>query len=100
MVKTPSAMVPLGSPAPHFTLLNTVNGEQLTFDDTNSAIATVILFICNHCPYVVLINEALVKLANDYMKKGVNFIAISSNDAKTYPQDGPAEMTEHATLNN
>lgn len=92
-------MVPLGNPAPHFSLINTVNGETLTFNEQMKTKATVIMFICNHCPYVVLINEALVKLANVYMRKGVNFIAISSNDVNNYPQDGPAEMTKHAIKN-
>ncbi len=99
MVKTASNMLPLGTKAPRFSLLNTVSGEFESLDELKSTSATVIMFICNHCPYVIHINKALVNLANKYIAKGVSFIAISSNDAKAYPQDSPEKMHEHA-LNN
>ena len=96
MSLTPSNILPLGTPAPEFNLLDTVSGEFKTLHQLKSDVATVILFICNHCPYVVHINEKLVELANKYKVQGVQFIAISSNDITTHPQDGPEQMAEHA----
>jgi hypothetical protein len=58
------------------------------------------MFICNHCPYVVHVNEALVAIVNHYQKKGIAFIAISSNDATQYPQDAPDKMKAQALANN
>ncbi len=92
MARTPSNMMPLGTIAPDFTLLNTVTGETVTLSDLKSDIATVIMFICNHCPYVKHVQDELVKLANDYQAKGVSFIAISANDAVNYPDDSPDNM--------
>lgn len=96
MVATPSEMIPLGTKAPYFKLFDTVSGEMKSLDDLKSDKGTLIMFICNHCPYVIHVNEQLVKLATDYQPKGIAFIAISSNDVETYPQDGPAEMKETA----
>ena len=100
MAATESQMTPLYSPAPTFNLLNTVTGEMAHLDDLKSKQATVILFICNHCPFVIHINEALVKIANAYQAKGVQFIAISSNDIEKYPADAPELMTQFAKENN
>lgn len=91
-----SMMVPLGTPAPHFELIDTVSGKKMTLDEMKSDRATVILFICNHCPYVKHVQHELVKLAQDYQPKGVSFIAISSNDPVSYPEDGPQQMKEVA----
>ena len=88
--------IALGFQAPAFSLLNTVNGEITTLDDLKSDKATVVMFICNHCPYVIHINQELISLANDYMPKGVSFIAICSNSIVTHPQDGPERMKELA----
>ena len=96
MSLTPSNMLPLGTIAPEFNLLDTVSGELKTLQELKSDIATVVLFICNHCPYVVHINEKLVELAKKYMAQGIQFIAISSNDVTSHPQDSPEYMTEHA----
>lgn len=82
--------------APDFTLPNTVNGKTETLQKLKGEKGTVILFICNHCPYVIHINEALVKIAHTYQAKGINFIAISSNDVENYPQDSPEKMKELA----
>lgn len=98
MVKTASTMLPLGTKAPEFTLLDTVSNTQLSLSELKSDKATVVMFICNHCPYVIHVNEALVKLAQQYQPKGIAFIAISSNDVETYPQDGPQQMKEHAEI--
>jgi len=99
MSVTPSSMLPLGTPAPDFKLPDTRTGNTVTLQEAKSPIATVIAFICNHCPYVKLIQSKLVETAQKYQAKGISFIAISANDAKTYPQDGPAEMQKEAATN-
>jgi peroxiredoxin len=85
-------MVPLGTPAHPFTLTDTVSGKLVALNEVKSDRATVIMFICNHCPYVKHVNAQLVQLARDYQPKGVSFIAVSSNDTETYPDDSPANM--------
>lgn len=99
MARTPSNMLPLNTVAPDFSLLNTVTGETLSLQDLKGKKATVIMFICNHCPFVIHVNNELVNVANKYKAKGVSFIAISSNDAVNYPQDGPDKMKFHAKEN-
>jgi peroxiredoxin len=89
-------MLPLGTIAPSFTLPDTVSGRTMSLDELKSAKGTVVMFICNHCPYVVHVREELVRLANDYIPRGIAFIAISSNDAEKYPDDAPDTMKEHA----
>jgi len=96
MAETPSNMLPLGFIAPDFKLLDTISGKELTLDELTSDKATVIMFICNHCPFVKHVNEQLVQLANDYIPKGISFFAISSNDALNYPEDSPEKMKEYA----
>ncbi|HMW75433.1 MAG TPA: thioredoxin family protein, partial [Saprospiraceae bacterium] len=91
-----SNMMPLGTKAPPFQLRDTVSDKVLTLDELKGDNATVVMFICNHCPYVIHVNEQLVALAADYIPRGVGFIAISSNDAEAYPQDGPEKMKETA----
>lgn len=92
MAATPSLMIPLGSKAPDFTLLDTRSGKPISLRELKGITATVIMFICNHCPYVKLLNEEIIKVAHDFTSKGVSFIAISSNDAEQYPEDGPDKM--------
>lgn len=96
MARTPSAMVVLGTKAPGFNLPDTVSGKKISFTDIKGSKATVIMFICNHCPFVRHVNHELVKLAEDYKNKGIGFAAISSNDATSYPEDAPAMMKETA----
>ncbi|AUP78148.1 thioredoxin family protein [Flavivirga eckloniae] len=96
MANTPSNMIPLGTKAPSFNLFNTVSGNNLSLDQLKGDQATVIMFICNHCPFVIHVNPEIVSIANSYSKKGVSFVAISSNDVVNYPQDGPDKMTIHA----
>jgi len=96
MARTPSNMIPLGTTAPEFNLLDTVSNNFINLQNAKGDKGTVILFICNHCPFVVHVNSILVEIANTYAKKGISFIAISSNDAETYPQDGPVQMKIHA----
>lgn len=96
MALTESNMMNLGTTAPSFTLLDTISNKSLSLEDIQSKVATVIMFTCNHCPYVIHINEQLVSLAKDYQAQGVSLVAISSNDVENYPQDSPAKMTELA----
>lgn len=96
MARTPSVMIPLGSKAADFNLPDTVSGRNISLQDAKGNKATLVMFICNHCPYVKHVNEGIVQLANDYHSKGVSFIAISSNDAIAYPADGPDKMKETA----
>ncbi len=96
MAKTPSNMLPLGTHAPDFTLYDTVSGKNLSLNDIKSPIATVIFFICNHCPFVQHINVGIVALAKDYQKLGIHFVAINANDVEKYPEDSPEKMTEAA----
>lgn len=96
MAQTLSNMMELGTKAPNFALRNTITGKTVKLLDVKSDVATVILFICNHCPYVKHINSKLVEVANKYQKKGIHFVAISSNDVVTHPQDSPEEMKKTA----
>jgi peroxiredoxin len=91
-----SNMMPIGTKAPDFILPDTISGKSLSLSDFAGEVATVIMFICNHCPYVIHVNDQLIQLAKDYSQKGIAFIAISSNDVEKYPQDGPEKMQEHA----
>lgn len=92
----PSNLIPLGTVAPTFELPDVVSGNQLSLSSLQSDVATVIMFICNHCPYVKHVNKGLVELANDYQSQGVAFVAISSNDVEAYPSDSPERMAEVA----
>ncbi len=96
MAATPSTMLPLGTPAPRFALPDTVSGKTLAYEDVKGPKGTVIMFICNHCPYVKHVNHELVRLARDYMPKGIGFAAISANDVTRYPEDAPDKMKETA----
>lgn len=92
MALTESKMLELGTTAPPFFLQDTVSGNYMSLDDLKSDKATVIMFICNHCPYVIHVNYELVALAQEYKNLGVSFIAISSNDVENYPDDDPDKM--------
>ena len=96
MALTESKMLELGTKAPDFTLYDTVSGKNISLSDIRSDKATVIMFLCNHCPYVIHVNPELVRLAKAYQQKGVHFVGISSNDVNKYPQDGPVEMKKLA----
>lgn len=100
MAKTPSSMLPLGTPAPNFSLPDVISGDMVGIDHKQHAPkATVVMFICNHCPYVKHVNEELTRLAKEYMEKGVRFIAINSNDIDRYPDDSPENMKKTAREN-
>lgn len=92
MAVTPSSMLPLGTPAPDFQLPDVVSGEVVSLQILKSSRVTVVMFICNHCPYVVHIRNKLLEVVRHYQALGVSFIAISSNSVDSHPQDGPDSM--------
>ncbi len=96
MAKVPSAMLPLGTHAPDFLLTDTISNKSLSLKKLAGKSATVIFFICNHCPYVKHIIAELPKVANAYKDKQVSFIAINSNDTSSYPDDSPENMQKLA----
>lgn len=96
MSRTSSNMLPLGTKASDFTLFDTISEQNLSLSDLKGEKATVIFFICNHCPFVMHVNHEIVRIANKYQEKGVSFIAISANDIANYPQDSPFFMQQVA----
>jgi len=88
-------MLPLGTKAPDFRLPDTA-GKMVSLADFESATALLVVFMCNHCPYVKHIRTGLAQLARDYMTRGVSIVGISSNDVENYPQDSPQKMAEEA----
>ncbi|WP_027078569.1 thioredoxin family protein [Maribacter antarcticus] len=92
MARTKSKMLALGTAAPNFSLLDTLSGNTLDLETMTGAKGTVIMFICNHCPFVIHVNPEISKMAKEYRIKGFGFIAISSNDIINYPQDSPKLM--------
>lgn len=100
MALTPSTMMPLGTKAPDFTLTDASNNKPVHLKDIQGEKGTVVMFICNHCPFVKHVNEELVRMANDYHVTGFGFVAISSNDIENYPQDAPKFMWDVARKEN
>jgi peroxiredoxin len=92
MALIPTKPIPLGFKAPNFALLDTISDQILSYEDIKGTHGTLVMFICNHCPYVIHMRKTLTQLAKDYQAKGVGFVAISSNDVVGYPQDGPDHM--------
>ena len=91
MALTPSTMLPLGSKAPNFRLPDT-DGTEVTLDDFREAPALLVIFLCNHCPYVKHVRHDLAELGREYQEKGAAVVGISSNDSEAYPDDGPTLM--------
>ncbi|MBI2609016.1 MAG: thioredoxin family protein [Deltaproteobacteria bacterium] len=96
MSLTQSNMMPLGTKAPSFNLPDVVSGKVLSLEELQSEKGTVVMFICNHCPYVKHIQKDLVELAHEYKKKGISFVGINSNDIENYPEDSPKNMKKEA----
>lgn len=94
MARTPSNMLPLGTIAPDFNLLNPKSGYFESLNNLKSEKATVIMFICNHCPFVIHILNGIKQFSDDYLPKGITIIAINSNDILHYPQDSPEKMVD------
>lgn len=99
MAQTPSNMLPLETPAPAFRLKDTNSNDYYSFADLKGTKGTLVMFICNHCPFVHHVLPEILMIANDYRVQGIGMMAISSNDAGKYPQDGPEQMTEFAFKN-
>ncbi len=96
MARTPSNMLPLGTVAPKFSLLDTVTEKTLDLQAMKGDKGTVIMFICNHCPFVKHVNPQISRLGKEYQSQGIGFIAISSNDVENYPLDAPPLMKQVA----
>jgi peroxiredoxin len=93
MVKTASTMLPLGVKAPNFSLPDT-QGSLISLPYFVDATALLVVFLCNHCPYVKHVAAGLAELARDYQRRGVAVVGINSNDADAFPDDSPAKMVE------
>ncbi|HOH31800.1 MAG TPA: thioredoxin family protein [Candidatus Hydrogenedentes bacterium] len=93
MVSTPSTMMPLGSRAPEFSLPDTL-GNTISLSDFTGAKALLVMFICNHCPYVKHVHAEIAAIGETYQEKGVGVVAIMSNDADKYPEDAPEKMAQ------
>ena len=97
MVKTASTMLPIGTQAPDFRLPDT-QGKTVSLADFATAPALLVIFLCNHCPYVKHVAEGLAKLTREYQQRGVAVVGINSNDVSTYPEDSPEKMAAEAKL--
>ena len=95
MVRTPSTMLPLGTAAPDFSLVN-VDGKTVSLSDFDDAPALLVIFMCNHCPFVIHVADQLAQLTAEYMRKGAGVVGISSNDVANYPADSPEQMVREA----
>jgi peroxiredoxin len=95
MVRTPSTMLPLGTIAPDFELPN-VDGRIVNYADAAGPKGSVVMFICNHCPFVKHVADQLAALGREYLPRGIGFAAISSNDVSTHPADSPEQMVREA----
>ncbi len=96
MAMTPSTMaLPLGAPAPDFRLPDP-SGKTWSLDDFQDAKGFLVIFLCNHCPFVIHIREGLAGVAKEYQGKGIAVVGINSNDVKKYPDDRPEKMAEVA----
>ncbi len=96
MSETPSTMLELGTKAPDFSLRDVVSNETVSLSDFDDSRALLVVFMCNHCPYVKNIKKALVDYTNDYDEDDLAVVAISSNDVNNYPDDSPEKMAEDA----
>lgn len=100
MAQTASTMLPLGTKAPDFSLTDSVTNNPVSLADVKGKKGTLVMFICNHCPFVIHVNDEIVRITNDYRVQGFGFVAISSNDIVKYPQDAPDKMWKTARENN
>ena len=98
MALTPSSMLDLGTKIPDFNLINTLDDSFCDVNSIKGEKGSLIVFICNHCPYVIHIIDKMIEISNHYVTKGVNSVFISSNNIETHPQDGPEEMKKYAAI--
>ena len=94
MSATLSNMMPLGTLAPDFKLVEPLSHKTLHLQSLKGEKGTIIMFICNHCPYVIHIKQQLIDIADHYINQGIHIIAINANDIENYPQDAPDKMVE------
>ena len=94
MVKTASTMLTLGTPAPAFSLKDVVSGDELSLDKFDGKKGLLVMFICQHCPFVRHVESELSRLGQDYVPAGLGFLAISANSVETHPQDSPDKLRE------
>lgn len=92
MARMESNQFEMGKKAPDFTLQNVITNQYVSLEHSKGKQGTLIVFSCNHCPFVIHINQELVRIANEFQPKGIAFIAISSNDIEKYQQDAPHLM--------
>lgn len=97
MSATNSTMLPLGTPAPDFTLPDVATGEHVGLADFEGTQALLVIFLCAHCPYVIHVAPELARIAQDFHGKGLSIVGITSNDVAEYPQDAPAPTAEFAS---
>ncbi|KAF0192951.1 MAG: alkyl hydroperoxide reductase/thiol specific antioxidant/Mal allergen [Gammaproteobacteria bacterium] len=97
MARTSSAMLELGTVAPQFSLTEPATGKRRSLAEFRGAPGLLVMFICNHCPYVMHIRAALADFAREYRDKGLAIVGINSNDVANYPDDSPEKMTEEVT---
>lgn len=100
MSLTYSNMMELGTKAPNFKLIDVVKDKYQELKDVRGDRGTVVMFLCNHCPYVIHIREKIVEISKRYLKEGIGFVAISSNDIQNYPADSPEKMRDLAYQQN
>ncbi len=96
MSETPSTMLPLGTKAPDFSLPDVRTGEQVGLDKFTDDKALLVMFICNHCPYVKHVRDELAEIGRNYSGRDLGIVAISANDAENYPDDAPGKLAETA----
>ena len=96
MAKTNSYMLPLGTVAPNFKLPDTISGEQTLLSEVKGTKGTLIIFMCNHCPYVLHLLDKIIEISSEIREFGINTVAISSNDVENYPDDHPILMKKLA----
>ena len=92
MARTPSTMLSLGTKAPEFNLPDTVSGKTISLNDFSDRQGLLVMFICQHCPFVIHVKSELAKLGEDYLPKNLGIVAISSNDLENYPEDSPEKL--------
>jgi len=93
MARTPSTMLPLGTRAPSFSLPDT-DGEMVSLEDFEDAPGLLVMFLCNHCPFVKHLRSGLAEFGREYLKRGLGIVAINSNDVERYPDDSPEMMAK------
>ena len=96
MSLTPTKLIPLGFEAPEFNLPDAISGKKIGFQDIRGKKGTLVMFICNHCPYVKHVIHELVNIGNEYLSQDIGMVAINSNDIENYPDDHPDKMKEMA----